>query len=222
MHVDTFCLQQLVKMGAHVLVEASQRLLCPEHEVHLASVAVEEASKLNGNVATPDDDDLVRPLRQRQRLVTSQDARQVRSRDLGHDRAATGGHANVLARDSLAVDLDGVGVDDASVALEDIHLGTVQHVPVDAVQPRDLAVLRLQKLRPVDRGSKAAWKLPTVAHGILHVLMQVAPVDEQLFRNAPSDHASAAQTSGTVFAADEAEGQLRQCHLGAVVGGAPS
>mmetsp|Transcript_50845 Transcript_50845/g.148145 ORF Transcript_50845/g.148145 Transcript_50845/m.148145 type:complete len:348 (-) Transcript_50845:21-1064(-) len=222
MHMDALSLQDFHQVLAHVLVEAAKRQVRSEDEVHLGAVAVEVAGELDGDVAASHHDQLLRLGWQGQRLVARDDAWQVRAGDGELDRSSATGDANIPRGEPLAVDLDGVGVDDLRVALVEVHACAVEETLVDAVEPRDLGVLSLDQLVPIQCGLGAGWELPAIALGILDVLVEVTAEDEQLLRHAPADDTSAAEAAGVVLRADKLEWQLGYSHLGAVLGGRPA
>jgi hypothetical protein len=69
-HPDTARLQGLVHEGAALLVEAAQDAVAPDHDIDLAAEPVEDAGKLDGDIATAHDRDaLGQRIWQMERLV---------------------------------------------------------------------------------------------------------------------------------------------------------
>src|SRR5438552_707858 len=90
---------------------------------------------------------------------------------------------------ALAVDLDGVGIDDYTAPVDDFHLRVVQHVDVDLRQPPDFLVLGGDQLRPVETGRRYG---PAEPFGVGKSVGELRAVDEELFRHAASKHTGAA------------------------------
>src|ERR1700730_10839514 len=119
----------LAEIDADVLVEPAQYLRAPDELDDLASEAIEDAGELDRDIAAADDDDALRQVRPVERFVGRD-----HMLDAGDRRGlgpAAGRDQDVLRRVALAVDLDGVRIDDHAAPVDDLHLRVVQHVDVD-------------------------------------------------------------------------------------------
>jgi hypothetical protein len=83
-----------------------------------------------------------------------------------------------------------MGAENGGAAADDLHSGDLQDALVDAVQPRDLAVLVGEQRVPVEVGFAGG---PAVAFRDLEVLAEMRGVGEELLRDAADVDAGAAE-----------------------------
>src|SRR6185437_288239 len=118
--VDAARLQRIVHEGAALLVEAAQHAIAPDHDVDRAAQPMEDAGELDGDVAAADDGDAPgQRVGQVERLVRGD--RELVPGDRRHLGPAAGGDQDLVGRDGLAADLDGVAVHQPAAAHVDLH-----------------------------------------------------------------------------------------------------
>ena len=208
-HVDALLTVSLDDQVGHAGVETAQhprsamdlRDLCPE--------AVEDAGKLDADIAATDDGDATRKGFQVEDLVRAD--RQLGPRQLlgrGHHRLAPGGDQDLACPDLLSGRKpDPVWGDDAGVLGKARHAGLVQVAGIGGFQPADFLVLGGHQRRPVEGGGR---HLPAESAGFLESLRKARGKDQQLLGHAAADDAGApeAETFGNA-------------HPGTVLGGDP-
>ncbi|MNY38850.1 hypothetical protein D3C86_1734990 [compost metagenome] len=128
-----------------------------------------------------------------------------------HAGPAAGRHQDVGGGVALAVDLDGMRVDDAGVAFQQRHAAIDQQVAVNAVKTLDFAVLVGDERGPVE-GRFARG--PAKAVGLLEVFAVVGAVDQQLLGHTAHVDAGAAQVAafGHGHARAEARRETGRAH----------
>jgi hypothetical protein len=106
---------------------------------------------------------------------------------------------------AVALQFDGVRIDDFRACLDDLDARFRQIVRVDLRQARDFLFLRGHERRPVKDG--LFRKAPAETGGILKIVGETARVNIELFRHAAADHAGAAHA---VFLGDHHRGTVRR------------
>jgi len=187
--------------GAHVVVEAAQRQWGAVDQFDLGAETLEQAGKLDGDVATADDGDVAGQAWHVEDLVG--DHGQSGAEELRCAGSAADGDDDALRGDALAPDLNRVRVDEAGAGLEG---GAVGHQAlVDAVEAGNLGVLGGDQLGPVV-GSGLC--VPAEAVAVDDGVAVFAGHDHELLGHAANIDAGAAP--GTL---------LGDSYLGTVAGG---
>lgn len=161
-------------MRAHPAVEAAQEQLAAVQQRGFRSQPLEDAGKFHGDITAADHQHTLGQVFEEEGLVGAD--RQFLARDVRNLRPATGGDQNMLGAVALAVDFHFMGTGQPGVAFEQGHTAVDQQVAVDAVKPRDLAVLVGDQLAPVELG---IFQRPAKACGLLEVVGEMRAVDQQ-------------------------------------------
>ena len=139
---------RLGRGGAHVAVEAAERLGPADHQRGPDAERMADRRQLDPDVAAADHDQVVGPVRHVLERVVRGD-REVEPGQGRQARPRADRDQDALGRVGLAVDLDGIGPDDPAAAVEHGDPGLVQHAHVDAVQAGDLGVAGIDQGAPV-------------------------------------------------------------------------
>lgn len=107
-------------------------------------------------------------------------------------RTANGNH-DTLCRVCLTGfrELHGMGIDQFRTAVEDVGLGVLQPLAIEAFEPGDFLVLRRDQLFPVEATFADA---PAETFGILEIFRELRGINEQLLRHAAANDAGTAIT----------------------------
>src|SRR5947209_16136024 len=109
--------------------------------------------------------------------------------DVRHRRVRAGGDQDLVGGVSPTVDLDRVRINQHAPALDQLDPAVLQHVAIDLREALDLAVFGVDQRGPV----KARYRhRPAKSGGIGKGIGKLRAIDEQLFRDAAADDASAA------------------------------
>src|SRR5690606_34553913 len=103
-----------------------------------------------------------------------------------------GRNEEVPRREPAPAYFDRVRVDDDRTTAANLHAGELEEPFIDAVQPRDLAVLVGEQRRPVE--ARLA-RCPAVCSRDLDLLAIMRRVGKKLFRDAAQVHAGAAEAA---------------------------
>ena len=106
-----------------------------------------------------------------------------------HLGPAAGGDQDLLGRDRLLADLDGVAVHQPAAAHVQLHARAFEQPDVDAVQAVDFPLDVVAQGRP---GVRGLGHRPAVGGGILELVRELGAVDQELLGHAAADHAGAA------------------------------
>lgn len=107
-------------------------------------------------------------------------------------RPAAGGDEDVAGAVALAFDFHFMRPGDPRMAFEQGHAAVDQQVAVDAIEPRNFAVLVGDQLRPVEL---RVFQRPAKPRSLLEVVGEVRAVHQQLFRHAADVDAGPAQVT---------------------------
>mmetsp|Transcript_19271 Transcript_19271/g.45928 ORF Transcript_19271/g.45928 Transcript_19271/m.45928 type:complete len:413 (-) Transcript_19271:296-1534(-) len=182
-------LEVLRHLLAALLVEASQRRWLAVDEVDFGPEAAEDPSKLDGNVAAAEDDDiLLREVVQVERLVRGDPV--LRSGDVELHCAAPDGNEDVLGlQDALAAvrlgDLHRVGIQELPTPLNLVNAGILQQVVIDPVETLHLVRLFGDERLEVQRGELRA---PSKSLSILEVRAEGRGIYKELLGHTASDY----------------------------------
>ena len=188
--LDAALLQFGAQVIAHLVVKAAQDVVAAIDQRHLGAEPVEDAGKLDGDVAAALDQDALGQLLQMERLVRGD--HMLAALDVLAERGpAAGGNQDMFRAHRLAGrdELDGVRIDDHRTALGDLDLGAIEIGGVGLLEPVDLLVLVGDQRRPIEL---RLGHRPAEARGILEFLGEARGIDQQLLRHAAADHAGAA------------------------------
>ncbi len=105
---------------ADVVVETAQEQRTAVVQHDLAAKAVEDAGKLDRDVAAAGDEDFLRLAVKVEDLVRCDAA--LRARDRRLERTAPGGDEDLVGGEELVADLDGVAIAEGGAALDDLAL----------------------------------------------------------------------------------------------------
>jgi len=126
-------------------------------------------------------------------------------------RPATGGDEDAFATIALPFHLDGMGVQDTRVSLQQGHPAVDQQRPVDTVQPADLVVLAGDQGIPVE-----TWHLgiPAIAARLAEFVAKGSAVDEILLGHAAHVDAGATEVAAFRYRhpGTEVGGETRRAH----------
>ena len=177
-------------MIAQLLVEAAQDLGAAIEERGVDAEAVEDAGKLDRDVAAADDQDGFRQGLEMERLVGGDGV--ACARNIGHDRVPARGDQNGARGDFAVAGLHGqrMRVGQLGAGLHDGDAGTLETGAIEALEAGVFRVLVGDQRRPIEARRRDA---PAEARRILEVVAEAAGIDEELLRHATPDHASAAE-----------------------------
>ncbi|MCY1425896.1 hypothetical protein D9M71_417020 [compost metagenome] len=177
-------------MLTHAAVEAAQEQVAAIQQGGLRAQTMEDRGEFHGDVAAADHQHAARQLFEEECLVGAD--RMFLAGDVRNLRPAAGGDEDVGGAEALAIDLYRVRIANARMAFQQGHPAVHQQIAVDAVEALDFAVLVGDQGRPVERRLVDA---PAEAGGLLEVLVEMRPIDQQLLRHAAHVHAGAAQVT---------------------------
>ncbi|ENN89245.1 hypothetical protein RHSP_51766 [Rhizobium freirei PRF 81] len=189
-NTDALLFHRLMQALAQVLVETRQDFGAAIDQRRLDTEAVEDIGELDGNVAAAGDQDRLRQFFQMEGFVRGYAKLVPRQRRM-QVRPAAGRDNDGLGRDGLAglQKLDGMGVHQFGAGIEDVRLGVIQPLAVEALQPGDFLILRLDQLIPVET---AFADRPAEAGSILEMLAVLRGIDEELLRHTAANDAGPA------------------------------
>ena len=175
---------------AQILVETAQQLLSAMTRVVSAPSPGENPGELHRDIATAGDQDPARQLGQVKRVVggdhvlAAHDTRVDVWGGSGRNENDPRSHGSVLSDEP-----DRMRIGDVGPLVKNRDARLLQIAAVDALQPRDLAILAFDKLSPVE---PCLANGPAEARRILEVVGKPAGIDQQLLWHAPPDDAGAA------------------------------
>mmetsp|Transcript_3631 Transcript_3631/g.10535 ORF Transcript_3631/g.10535 Transcript_3631/m.10535 type:complete len:239 (-) Transcript_3631:168-884(-) len=189
----------LVLLGhkcADLLVETTQHTVAADEDVHLGSQVVEDARKLEGDVASAHNYQFLGHLLDLENLVGCHGM--LRAFDRWLHGPTTHRYQNVFGRVLLAVNIHGVLVDQLAPALDVGHPRIVQHAVVHAIQPPQLILLLGHELGPID--VRLLGGVPPKAPALTEFLGERGGVYHEFLGHAATQHARAASAADSITA----------------------
>ena len=172
-------------------IEAAQDLLAAVELRDLRPQAAKDRREFAGDVATADDQQVLRKGRQVENLVRRD--RQVGTGEHRHHRVATGRDHELAGRVARTVHLDLAGADDPSPAADDLHAGVFEQLAVDRVQAADLGRPVFLEQLPVEHRRPVVVGRPAEAGRFFIGLGIVRGVAVEFFRDAAQVDAGATE-----------------------------
>ena len=214
----------------HFIIKPAQHQFAPVELGHFGTQAVEDRRKFTGDVAAAHHEQALGEGIKIKHLVGGDDMLAPRHvRDAGR---AAGGDQNMLCGVALAVDLNRVRIDQLGEAIDHLDARTVEHVQVNAIEPRKLVLAICLERGPVQLRRST---LPAKAMRLFEAFGKVRGIRVELFGDAAHIDAGAAQHGGaarlghgharapcsghsrsphaTAAAADHKEVKVEVCHF---------
>src|SRR5690606_9634079 len=209
LQVHALLAQLVAQMLTHRAVKAAQEQIAAIQQRSPCAQAMEDRGELHGDIAAADHQYTLGQLLEEEGLVGADGV--LATGNVRNLRPAAGGDENALGPVALAIDLDGMAIDDARMAFEQADATVGQQIAVDAVEALDLAVLVGDQRRPVE--VRFAQR-PAETCGLLEVLGEMRTVHQQFLRYAADVDAGAAQiaTLGDRDAGTKASGEARRTY----------
>mmetsp|Transcript_13380 Transcript_13380/g.28253 ORF Transcript_13380/g.28253 Transcript_13380/m.28253 type:complete len:440 (+) Transcript_13380:380-1699(+) len=203
-HGHASFLHRRVEVLAENRVEAAESLVTAHEEARRATKLLEDAGKLNRNVASTNNSHLLRLLLEEEEAVRVDAV--LDARDGRHYGLAADGDVDVVGRVGRVAHLDRVRAIKAGEALDEGHARVLEVARVDTVETLDVKVAHVLDGGPVERGAVVAVVEAVLLGGADH-LVHHGRVEHDLLRHTPHVHASAAQSLA-----------LHHAHLGTIHG----
>src|SRR5260370_2605124 len=184
---DPTLLHFRAQMLAHIVVETTQNVFGPVDKYHLRAKAVENARKLDRNIAAALDEDARRQVLEVKSLVGGDDV--LQAGNLGAEgRRSTGRDQNDVSSHPVAVGEQAhrVRVLDLRAAPHEGDFCALERRNIGRLEARDLAILVGDQLCPFERRLVPG---PAISGGILELLGQPRGRDKELLWTPPANEA---------------------------------
>ena len=204
--LDPAPLHLAAQVGPHVVVETTQDVFAAIDQRDLGAEPVEDAGKLDRDVAAALDEDAPGKLVEMEGFVGGNDV--FEAGNLGARMRRPSGRDQYMPRAHLGTareQTDGMSVFQNGATLDDLDFGTLQIGRVGALETRDLAVLVGDQRWPMEA---RLGNGPAVAGGVLEIVRIARGVHQKLLGYAAADDAGAADP---VFLGDHDLGAVAGC-----------
>jgi len=168
------------------MVPAAQDAVAAHHQRHVDAQLMENARKLVGDIAAARDHDALGQGFEVEGLVRGDC--EVRPRDRGQCGGSPGGDQDLVRRDPLLADLQGMRIEERRARAFQLDMMIGQRVLVDFVDPVHVGEHIVAQCGPVERRRP---HVPAEALRVRQVFSEMRSVDEQLLGHAPADDAGA-------------------------------